>query len=107
MPKKITFTRPASLMGLTTNPAVTQDLKRLYPKFRKDYLPRSIWEVANALLADKAQELRFTAKCSYREAQEEILRREPHLALGLRPYLPDSKFEDVEIRDEEERRHDA
>lgn len=106
MPKKLTFTRPASLAGLAGNTTVARDLKRIHERFRRDFLPRSIWETANALLADKVLELKFSARCSYREAQDEVIRREPHLALGLRPYMPDAAFADVEIIDEEAR-HDA
>lgn len=106
MPKKFTFTRPATTIGLASNKALARDLQRAHERFGGDIVPRSIKDLADQVLADKAMDLRFAAKCSHAEAMHEVLRKEPYLALANHRWWPDSKFGDVEILDEEVR-HDA
>lgn len=103
MVKKLTFTRPATLVGLAESKATERELKRAHKFFKRgDLIPESIRDVANAVLADRARSLSFASGRNYAECVRELLHREPHLRLGVGAYLRDKEFSGIEFVEEAE-----
>lgn len=106
MAKRETFTR-RSLEGIADNKDAERDLKHFDKVFKRgDIVPESIWTVANAMLAERSRALSFSSRRPYAECMREVLHRDPHLRLGVGPYMYDSQFSAIEFIEEDES-HDA
>ena len=95
MPKKYVFNLAAQ--GVV----MERQLERAHKEFAAGEVPYSIWRIANDLLADEARQLAFNSRRSYIECRDEVVKRKPHLCLGITGYQPDKRFSGVEFTQED------
>lgn len=95
--------------NMQASPATMErQLQRAHKLFPQgECVPEGIWNAANALLAEEARQLAFSTRRSYMECQKEVLKRKPHLRLGVTGFRLDKYFPGVEFTQEDDRHADT
>lgn len=101
MTKRLLFTRRQS-EGLADNADAERELRLMHRTFRRgELVPESVWCVANGMLTQRARRMSFDTKRPYVVCMREVLERDPHLRLGVGPYLRDREFNGIDFIEED------